>query len=190
MQMSTTTKRLLLAAGALILLLIVGLFIAQIGGSDGAGHPIATVAPSQSPSTAEESPSPLGPNEAVKKAYLHQWDVYASAVRYLKVSNLDRVFTGPALRVVHKEVSDLRRHARGVLVRVKHNLHVRSVGATTALVIDRYENHSVRFSQKTGKPTESDPNEIILEAYTLKKVQGLWKVSAIERQSVRPIKHS
>lgn len=188
--MSTNMKRVLLAAGSLIVLLIVGLFVAQIGGSDGHGHPVASISPSQSASTPEESPSPLSAKEAVKKAYMHQWDVYARAVRDLKGSNLDRVFTGPALRVVHKEVSDLRRRGRGVLVRVKHRLQVKSVDATTALVIDRYENHSVSFSQKTGKPTESDPNEIILEAYTLKKIQGMWKVSAIERQSVRPIKHS
>jgi hypothetical protein len=184
--MSTNTRRVLLAAVSLLLLLIVALLIAQRGGGNGDGHPVASVSPSSSGKT----PSSKSPKEAVREAYLQQWNVYAGAVRNLKTTGLDRVFTGAALRAVHREVRDLGRKGRGVLVRVKHNLRVQIASASTALVIDRYENHSVSFSQKTGKPTERDPNELILEAYTLRKVHGTWKVSAIDRQSVRPLKGS
>jgi hypothetical protein len=115
--------------------------------------------------------------------------VYAKAVLTLQTDELDEVLVGKALAVVRKEVRDLRRDGLGVRVRVEHDIGlVRIADPATAVVVDRYENHSVAFRLKTGKPTERDPNEIIVEAYTLKRVNGTWKVSAISRRSVRQLR--
>jgi hypothetical protein len=183
--MSMNTKRVLLAAVSLLVLLIVGLLIAQIGGGNGDGHPVASVSPSPSASTPGESPSPKSPKEAVREAYLQQWVVYAHAVFTLKANGVNKVFAGKALKVVRAEIARRHRTQTPSQVRVKHNLAVRIINPSTAVVDDRYINHTVTIDPKTGKPTEPDPNQLVHEVYTMKKVQGLWKVSAIVRQSVR-----
>ena len=184
--MTANTKRVSLAAGALVALLAVGLLIAQAGGDS--DDPTGVASPSPSAPSSAATPTPSDEKETVRDAYLRQWDVYAEAVRTLENTGLEDVFTGDALAAVKKELRDLRRDGLGVRVRVEHDLRIEIADASTAVVIDRYENHSVAFKLKTGKATEPDPNEIIIEAYTLKKVDGAWKVSAIDRQSVRPIK--
>ena len=186
--MSTNTKRVLLAAAALLALLALGLLIAQAGGGNGDGDSVAHESPSPSVPSHDESPTTENEKGAVREAYLLQWDVYAQAVQTLETERLNEVFTGDALRAVRREVRDLQREGLGVRVRVEHDLRIRIADAVTAVVIDRYENHSIEFEQETGKPTERDPKERILEAYTLKKVDGVWKVSAIDRQSVQPMK--
>lgn len=184
--MTANTKRVSLAAGALVALLAVGLLIAQADGDS--DDPTGVASPSPSAPSSDATPTPSDEKETVRDAYLQQWDVYAKAVRTLENTGLEEVFTGDALEAVKKEIRDLRHDGLGVRVRVKHDLRIQIADASTAVVIDRYENHSVAFDLKTGKATEADPQEIILEAYTLKKVDGAWKVSAIDRQSVRPIK--
>lgn len=184
--MTANTKRVSLAAGALVALLAVGLLIAQADGDGDDPTGVASTSPSAPSSDA--TPTPSDEKETVRDAYLQQWDVYAKAVRTLENTGLEEVFTGDALEAVKKEIRDLRHDGLGVRVSVKHDLRIQIADASTAVVIDRYENHSVAFDLKTGKATEADPQEIILEAYTLKKVDGAWKVSAIDRQSVRPIK--
>jgi hypothetical protein len=185
MRLSANTKRVLLAGLAMLVLLTAGLLIARAGGGNSDGDLVPMDSPTPSPPATEDSPSPATPEQAVEEAYLRQWDVYAQAVETLDTTGLDEVLTGDALRAVRREIRDLRREGLRVRVRVKHDLRIRIADAGTAVVIDRYENHSVEFDQETGKPTERDPKELILEAYTLKKLDGAWKVSAIDRQSVR-----
>ena len=184
--MQAGTKRALIAAVALLAVLALGLFIAQGGGGNGDGDSVAPDSPSPSLSTPEESPSPVAPKEAVKDAYLRQWDVYSQAVRTLATKGLDEVFTGKALEAVRDEIARRRQAQTPSRVRVKHDFGVRIIDASTAVVDDRYINHSVMIDPKTGKATERDPNQIVHEVYTMQKVEGVWKVSAIVRQSVRP----
>jgi hypothetical protein len=189
MLVTAGSKRILFSAAGLALLLIMGLFIAQAGG-DNANSPSYEA----SPSPTESSPSPdpdataSNPKEQVREAYLQQWDVYARAVEDLERTGIDEVFTGKALEVVHREIRARHRKDTPLRVRVSHDLAVKIIDATTAVVDDRYINRSVEFDPETGKPTEPGPNEIIHEVYTLKKVDGKWKVSAIVRQSVQPRK--
>jgi hypothetical protein len=181
-----TTKRVLLSAGALVLLLAGALLIAQLTARGDNDRPGTNTSTPNTPSPTESS-SPRSEREQVREAYLRQWEVYAEAVRDLNTQELDEVFTGKALDAVQREIRDLRRDGLGVRVRVKHELRIRIADPATVVVVDSYENHSVAFDLDTGKAAERDPNEIIVEAYTLKKVNGAWKVSAISRQSVRPI---
>ncbi len=82
-----------------------------------------------------------------------------------------------------QQIQDLREMGLFVRVRVQHRIRqIRLADTTTALVVDRLTNHSVTIDRATGKPTEKDPNEIVVEAYTLKMENGIWKVSAISRR--------
>ncbi|MFN2490797.1 MAG: hypothetical protein ABR529_13905 [Actinomycetota bacterium] len=185
--MTTGSKRVLFSAMGLAVLLIAGLFIAQAGGGNGNSPEDGdSPSPTESSPSPESSPTPSSPKEQVRDAYLLQWDVYARAVEDLEGTGIAEVFTGKALQVVNREIRDRRRQGTPLRVRVKHDLAVKIVDATTAVVDDRYINHSVEFDPHLGKPTEPDPNGTIHEVYTLKKVNGTWKVSAIVRQSVQP----
>jgi len=182
--MTATSKRALLAGAGLVVLLAAGLVVAQtLGGDDDNSTVVDSPTPPTTPT--EASPTATRPKADVRAAYLEQWDVYAEAVSTLRAERLDEVFTDEALTVVRREIRVRRRTGTPLRVRVKHDFAVKMVDATTAVVDDRYTNHSVEFDPETRKPTERDPNEIIHEVYTLKKVNGRWKVSAIVRQSVR-----
>ncbi len=187
--MAESKSRVAIVAVALVALLGGGLLVARAVGTDDAADP--TQVPSSAPSVATSgpppspTPAPLTPKEAVKEAYLRQWEVYSRAVRTLRPRGLSEIFTGKALKAVRREVSQLARRQTPVRVRVQHDITIVIADATTAAVDDRYINHSVTIDPSSGKPTERDPNEVIHEVYTLKKVQGVWKVSAIVRQSVR-----
>lgn len=184
--MSTNTKRVLLAAAALLALLALGLLIAQAGGGDGDGDSVANESPSPSVPSPDESSTSENEKKAVREAYLQQWDVYSQAVLTLETEGLDEVFTGQALEVVRDEIGRRQRTETPSRVRVRHDFGVRIINPSTAVVDDRYINHTVTIDPQTGEPTERDPNQIVHEVYTMKKVGGVWKVSAIVRQSVRP----
>lgn len=182
--MTANTKRVSLAAGALVALLAVGLIIAQAGG-DG-DDPIGIASPSVFASPTDSPPPPSNPKQEVKDAYLRQWVVYTEAVRNLERDVLNEVFTGKALEIVRKEVQRRRREQTPVAIRVKHDFAIKLVDASTAVVDDRYVNRTTDIDPDTGKPTKRYPADLIHELYTLKKVEGIWKVSAIFRQSIEP----
>jgi hypothetical protein len=184
MRVTAAAKRTIFAGVGLIVLLVAGLLIAQAVGGDDGNSPSADVTSSPSPSD-EPSPTPQSPREAVREAYLHHWDVYLEAVRTLKTDGLDEVFTGKALAVVTKGIERRRREGTPIRIRVEHDMGIKIVDATTAVVDDRYINRAAELDPKTGKPTKRYPAERIHDVFTVKKVNGLWKVSAIVRQSVR-----
>jgi hypothetical protein len=184
--MTTSSKRILLSGVGLALLLIAGLLIARAAGN-GDNSPDAGL-PSTPPPTSDASPTPTSPKAEVKDAYLRQWDVYANAVRTLESAGLDEVLAGKALKVVRREILKRRQEQTPVIIRVKHDLGVKIIDATTAVVDDRYVNRTIDIDPKTGEPTKRYPADLIHELYTLKKVDGVWKVSAIFRQSIEPAK--
>ena len=188
--MAEGKSRVAIVSVALVALLGAGLLVARAVGNDDSppSRDVPSSAPSMATSTAPPSPTPqpLSPKEAVREAYLRQWEVYSRAVRTLRPRGLREVLTGEALEVVRGEIAKRRRTRTPARVQVQHDIAVAIIDSTTAVVDDKYINHSVKIDPSTGKPTERDPNELIHEVYTLKKVDGVWKVSAIVRQSVRP----
>ena len=48
--------------------------------------------------------------------------------------------------------------------------------ATDGVVQDDYTNHSVLVDPATGKPTEPDPNEVVVSAAEPQAHHGVWKV--------------
>ena len=188
MRMTSASKRVLFSAAGLAVVLIAGLFIVQAGGDNGDPAADGSPSPSESTPTPDSSPTPPSPKAQAKLAYLEQWDVYTEAVRTLKTDELDKVFADKALEVVRKEITRRRREQTPVMIEVKHDLSVKIIDATTAVVDDRYANQTTDIDPDTGELTKRYSRDLIHELYTLKKANGKWKVSAIFRQSIKPAK--
>jgi len=115
----------------------------------------------------------------VERAYLEHWDVYAEALLSLDGSRLPDVLAGAALEAVQKQLEELRAADQPARVRVEHRYRITIINDRTAVVDDRYVNHTVRLDPDTLEPIESDPNQRVHKSYTLKKVGGVWKVTDI-----------
>jgi hypothetical protein len=115
----------------------------------------------------------------VEEAYLRSWAAYAQAVERLDPAGLEQAYAGRALELVRGEVLDRRAEQRPARVEVDHDYAIRVRDADTATVIDGYLSHQVRIDPATGEPTEADPQERRLEAYTLHRVGTRWLVTEI-----------
>jgi hypothetical protein len=167
-------------AGAVLCLL--ALAATACTGSDDPKTPAATVdkPPTTEPSTTTSEAQT--PEEEVEAAYLKSWDIYSEAVRTLDSSHVAEIYAETALATVTSEVDELKRASTPVKVDVNHSYQVQIVGPDRAVVVDAYVNHSVFVDPVSGEPTESDPNKRLLDTYTLKKLEGTWKVVGISRQ--------
>jgi hypothetical protein len=163
----------------LVLLALGGLAAGACSDASSETGPTASVtAPPRESTTTTEAPTP---EEAVEAAYLRSWDVYAKAVRELDPSGLEESYAGDALATVRSEVERLTRNETPVRVSVNHRYFITMIKADLANVLDRYVNHSV-FVDSNGRPTEPDPNKEITEHYTLKSIEGSWKVIDFARE--------
>lgn len=163
--------RVLKVGGALLALLIAGLvagFLALGGNS------------SPPPSSAtDNSVTPTDPRTQVEQAYLRAWDVWADSLLRLDPSRLPEVLTGEALDLVTAQVEEQREKNEPVRIRVEHDYQVVLINASTASVDDRYINHSVRLDPETLEPVEDDPNERVHRTFTMRLVDGTWKIAEI-----------
>jgi hypothetical protein len=136
-----------------------------------------------SPGTPKESPSPTpspADNRAqVEQSYLDFWDTWAEALLQLDPSLLDQVAVGDGLQVLRAQVEEQRKLNQPVRIKVEHSYTILITDADTASVDDRYVNHSVRLNPQTKEPIEPDPNQQLRKSYTLKKVEGRWKIAEI-----------
>jgi hypothetical protein len=135
--------------------------------------------------TSSATPTTLSAKAELLAAYNRSWDVYADALRRLDPSRLPTAFASSALRLAQQEVAEHKANGQPSLVRVTHRARVLLVTATDGVVQDNYTNHSVLLDPATGKPTEPDPNEVIYQRQSLKRIDGVWKVVEVieERRS-------
>lgn len=171
----STRSRSLAVGGVLLAVLVAGLTVGflTLGNSEGSSGS-TPMTPPASPTT-----TPTDPRAQIEQAYLDHWDVYAEAVLTLDGSRLSEVFAGAALREVQAQLEGLIEENQPAQVRVEHNYRITIIDANTASVDDRYINHSVRLDPETMEPIEADPNQRVHKSYTLKKVDGLWKVTDV-----------
>jgi hypothetical protein len=162
--------RTLVVGGTLLGLIIIGLIVGFIvlGGDD--------VPPGANP-----SPSPTSTDVRVQseQAYLHYWDVYANSMLNLDASRLPDVLAEAALQNHRQQVEAQRTKNQPVRIRVEHDYRITVVSTDAVSIEDNYRNHSVRLDPKTMQPVEKDPDERVRATYTLKKVNGIWKVTLI-----------
>jgi hypothetical protein len=166
-----TLRRLLTAT--LLAVLLVGC------GDDPASSPATTTAGAVAPTTTAAPPTTLSTKAELLAAYHRSWEVYADALRRLDPSQLPTAFAGNALRLAQQEVTEHKAMGQPSRVRVTHRARVLLVTATDGVVQDNYTNHSVLLDPVSGNPTEPDPNEVIYQRQSLKRIDGVWKVVEI-----------
>ncbi len=132
--------------------------------------------------TTTSTTEPLSIEEQVEEASLYAWEVYAGAVSELDESQLHEAYTGRALEIVTNEVKERQRDRRPARVDVDHSFIVTVIDEETAVVVDDYINHQVLVDPGSGEPIEPDPDETIVEAYSLSLLDGQWFVAEIERR--------
>lgn len=167
-----------------LLLLLAGFAVACNGDDDSDGTPTASTTPSAT-ATASSSATPSVEDE-VEAAYLDYWDVYSDAVFNLDESDLEQVMAGPLLERTLEEIDSLRQQNRAAKIDVEHNFAVLDVdsAAGTAVVRDAYANRS-SFVDANTKELIGQPagGEIITDTYSLRLVDGTWKVEDSVRES-------
>lgn len=172
----TTRVRTLAVGGALLAVVGGGLLVGFLafGDDDGASGSTPTTPPPTSPS---ETPTDVKAD--VEQAYLAAWDVWADALLQLDTSRLSEAFTGHALELITSQVEEERQQNEPVQIRAEHNYTIAILDEKTASVDDRYINHNVRLDPDTLEPIEEDPNRREHRSFTLKLVDGTWKITRI-----------
>lgn len=138
----------------------------------------STTPPERPASTTTTAFDPASVEGEVEAAYLRSWDVYAEAVYNLELDEeaLAEVYADPLLSVLADEIRGRIDDGRASLVDVEHDYQVEMTGNDTAAVIDSYLNHQVLIDPVTKGPVEADPDMQIIDAFTLRLVDGSWLV--------------
>lgn len=174
--MDSVNRRTLIVGGALILVLAAIFTGAYFLLADRTETPSNDTTP---------SPEPTDPLAEIERDYLRHWEVWAEANLKLQPELVGAVATGAALEALTEQVSQQKEKNQPVRIRVEHNHRiiypVPDVGPDTATVEDNYINHSVRLDPDTMEPIEPDPNDQVRVSFTLKKVDGRWKVAEVIR---------
>jgi hypothetical protein len=160
------------------------------GGDDDAGPTTTERTTTSSTTTEPERPAsttttaydPAAVEGQVEAAYLRSWDVYADAVYHLELDEqaLAEVFAEEYLDLVRDEIASRIDEDRAAHVRVEHAYTIEVTGPSSAVLIDRYQNHQVLIDPETKEPVESDPDEEVVDVVTLKLIDGSWRVTRIE----------
>lgn len=160
-------------------LLIGGVMAAVILGGLAVGF-VLLRSPDSSPKPSE-TPTPVATDERVKveQAYLLFWDAWAKANESLNPTVLDKVMTGEALEQARALVEEGRAKNAPIRIRVEHNYHIAITHESLATVEDSFLDRSVDLDPKTRQPVGPEVNETVRNSYTLKKVEGIWKVAEI-----------
>jgi hypothetical protein len=166
--------RVLKVGGSLLGLVLIGLVIGFLALRGDGGSPPASTSETENP-----TPTPTDVRAQVEQAYLHAWDVWAEALLELDPSGLDEALTGPALELVTEQVAAQAEKNQPVRIRAEHNYRIVMIDDATASVDDRYVNHSVRLDPETGDPIEEDPRFEEHRSFTMRLVDGTWKIARI-----------
>jgi hypothetical protein len=166
--------RVLKVGAALLALLAAGLVVGflVLRGNNDSPMPSASA-------TGTPTPTSTDVRAQVEQAYLHAWDVWAEALLELDPSRLPEVLTGRALQAVQQRLEEQREKNQPVRLRAEHNYRILIIDQTTASVDDRYVNHSVRLDPDTLEPIAEDPNQRLRTSFTMRLVDGTWKIAEI-----------
>ena len=171
----STRGRTLAVGGVLLAVLAAGLLVGflALGDNDGSSGSTRTTPPNSPNAT------PTDARAQVEQAYLNAWDMWADALLELDASRLPETFTGRALELISGQVEEQTQQNEPIQIRAEHNYTVAILDAQTASVDDRYINHNVRLDPDTLEPIEEDPSRPEHRSFTLKLVDGTWKIARI-----------
>lgn len=173
--MGNTTYAALRTLSASVLL---GFLLAGCNGGPSSQQSTPTEVPSSAPTVTAEPTPTASPEEAVKDAYLHYWEVYGEALFNLDSSRLTEVMTGPRLERALQEIEQLEEQGRAVKIVVENRPVVVEVEGDQAVVLDEYENRSHFIDLETKEPLSEPPatGETIRDRVTLTRVGDTWRV--------------
>lgn len=154
--------------------------LAGCGGDDGDEGPSATVgAPDRDPAPTSTTEA-LTPEEEVEAAYLKSWEIYAEALRKLDASRYPEVYAEEALIARQQELAALKADNTPVRIDVDHDYTLQVVDeGRQAVVLDYYKNHSVLLDGETSEPIEPDPDSVVGRQYSMKRIDGSWKIVVV-----------
>ncbi|MDR7551262.1 MAG: hypothetical protein QN131_15215, partial [Armatimonadota bacterium] len=109
--MGTKASAAFLTLSASVLL---GILLAACNGATPSSEPTPKESPSPAGTVTVELTPTASPEEAVKQAYLHYWEVYSEALFNLDSSRLSEVMTGPRLERALQEIERLQEQGRAV----------------------------------------------------------------------------
>jgi hypothetical protein len=143
----------------------------------------SSTAPPRPTSTTTTMFDPTSVEGQVEAAYLKSWDVYAEAIYNLELDEkaLAEVYADPLLDVLRKELLGRVKDARAAFVDVEHAYDIVMSDSELASVVENMTNHQVLIDPSTKRPVEPDPNEKQLLNFVMKKVNGTWRVTLIQR---------
>jgi len=123
------------------------------------------------------TPAPPGTAQAVERAYLHYWDVYANALFTLDSSHLSEVMSGTELDGRRQQIDELRSQNQAAKIVVEHQYEIVLLGPSRAGVEDHYVNKSYTIDATSKRPLQSPgAGETEDVAFQLELVDGSWKV--------------
>lgn len=142
-----------------------------------------TTMPERPSSTTTTAFDPASVEGAVEAAYLRSWDVYADAVYDLELDEeaLAEVYAERSLTTRMDEIVGRIADGRAAYVQLDHDYDIVIVDGATAAVLDNFTNHQVLIDPDTREPIEGDPNEVLLVNFQMKLLDGVWKVTLIEK---------
>ncbi len=141
-----------------------------------------TTVPERPTSTTTTAFDPASIEGQVEAAYLKSWDVYADAVYNLELDEqaLSEVYAEEHLATKVAEIERRIDQGEAAYVDVEHDYTIQLTDDSTAIVIDRYQNHQVLIDPVTKDPVEPDPDELVSDVITLKLASSKWRVTLIE----------
>lgn len=176
----TERTRVLKVGGILLGLVVAGLVAGSLVLRDRQFSP-SPAEGTPTPVTADGTPTPATADvkAQVGQGYLHAWDVWADSLLRLDASRLPEVLTGRALETITNQVEEQAGKNQPVRIRAEHNYRIVMIDATTASVDDRYLGHNVRLDPETLEPIEKDPSKLVRKSFTMRMVDGTWKIAEI-----------
>lgn len=122
--------------------------------------------------------------QEIEQAYLRFNYVLAEAELNLNTSQLPDVLAEPALGRYIRLIEEWQSEGRALKVEIEHNYRVGAHSSTEATVVDRYTNRSYWVDPQTKQPLNPDQlgsEQVSMSAYTMRKIDGTWKVIDVER---------
>ena len=140
-----------------------------------------TTAPPAAPVTAVPTISVLPTvdpaiGDEVGAAYLAYWQIRSQAALQLDTSHLAEAMDGEYLEDFRNRIEQLRAEGRAINTQVSLNYTVVQATPTSAVVHDRIEDKSIYIDAVTKAPLEQPADGQLLIEFTLKRIDGVWKV--------------
>ena len=114
--------------------------------------------------------------------YLHYWEIRTQAFRMVDPVRLPEVLADPELGFDQARISQLRAMGRAVRLQGEHTITIFRLTPDSAVLVDQFANRSVAIELATGNDVPELAPALQKLVYTLRKIDGVWKVVEVQQQ--------